>query len=206
MEENKVATLEINKVSNLKQDLKEAVENAKNKPTDEEIENAKIEFETTSNNFIVKSYDIGESKEALEFLNYIKHYIRNRLFWTKNGWMGVVKMMEEVEDSEKFINMNPTSPLKLGYQALEFLFYSLQNPGGVGFQTAKSFESENDLFVRIFEAVSKMVTEARAELKHIQFLQDKYAAMQQGFYLELEDSVEETAPEEEKELEPETNK
>lgn len=182
----KPAELEINNVKELDEKLAEAIKDNPNKPSDEEVEEAKKEFEEASRDFSVKSWNIGEEADAAEMLSYLQHFVRNRLFWSKNGWMGVIKMQEELDDAEKFLASNPKSHLKLGYQALEFMFYSLQNPGGVGLQAALDFEQENEVYAKCFDAIGKQIASARAELKDIQFLQDKYAAMVQGFYLEVE--------------------
>ena len=80
--------------------------------------------------------------------------------------------------------------LCLGYQALEFSYFSLINPGGVGLQTAQDFESEADQYLPILEEISVTLEKARKQLKDIEFLREKFAAMTQGFYLEREDSVE----------------
>jgi hypothetical protein len=184
--------LEINNVEELKEKLEEAVKDNPNKPTEEEIKAAAEEFEYASKVFPTKLWEVGEIKDARAFCDYLKHYVRNRLFWTKNGWMGVVKLNEELQAAENLLNGK--EPLKLGYQALEFVYYSLMNPGGVGLQSAQDFESEGENYLPLMEAVSVSLETARTQLKQIQFLQDKYAAMQQGFYLELEPA---SPPEEE---------
>ena len=60
------------------------------------------------------------------------------------------------------------------------------NPGGIGLESAKNFEAEGEQYLPLMEAVSLALQKAREELKEIQFLQDRYAAMQQGFYYEKE--------------------
>lgn len=179
-----MAELEINNVEELKEKLAEAVKDNPNKPTEEEIKAAAAEFEYASKVFPSKLWEIGEVENARTFCDYLSHYVRNRLFWTKNGWMGVVKLNEELRAAENLLNGK--EPLKLGYQALEFVYYSLMNPGGVGLQSAQDFEAEGENYLPLMEAVSVALEKARVQLKEIQFLQDKYAAMQQGFYLELE--------------------
>ena len=185
-EEENQPVLEINNVQELDEKLAEAIETNDNKPTDEEVEGAQKAFDEASVSFASKSWDIGETEDAQSNLDYINHFVMNRLFWTKTGWMGVLKMHEELEDAQKFLTANPTLNLKLGYQALEFMFYSFQNPGGVGLQAAHDFEQENEIYAKVFDAMGPMIADARKELKDIQFLQDQYAAMAQGFYLEVE--------------------
>ena len=113
--------LEINNVKELDEKLAEAIENNDNKPTDEEVEAAQKAFEEASVAFASKSWDIGEAEDAQTHLDYINHFVLNRLFWTKTGWMGVLKMDEELQDAQKFLTGNPGTTLKLGYQALEFI-------------------------------------------------------------------------------------
>jgi hypothetical protein len=191
----KPAELEISNVKDLDEKLAESIKNNPNKPSEEEIEEAKAKFEEASKEFSIKSWDIGEAEHAQAHIDYLNHFIANRLFWTKNGWMGVIKMKEELKDAEQFVKMNPGAHLKLGYQALEFMFYSLQNPGGIGYQAAKDFEGENEIYAKIFDAIGQNIAKARQEIKDIQFLQDQYAAMVQGFYLEVEPPEEETPSE-----------
>lgn len=187
----KPVELEINNVKELDEKLAEAIKNNDNKPSDEEVEEAKKEFEEASKTFGTKLWEIGKKEDSQENLDYIEHYMQNRVFWTQTGWMGVIKMQEVIDDTQSALRENPDVHLAFGYQALEFMFYSFQNAGGVGFQAAKDFESENEIYARVFDAVGSKIAEARKELKEIQFLQDKYAAMAQGFYLEVEDGPEE---------------
>jgi hypothetical protein len=50
-------------------------------------------------------------------------FIINRIFWTKNGWMGVIKLNEEIIETKK--TLDSSKAFTLGYQALEFTFYAL---------------------------------------------------------------------------------
>ena len=178
--------LEINSREELEEKLTEAIENNPNKPTEEEVEEAKTRFEEASKDFSVKSWNVGSPEKAQEFIAFIDDFMRNRIFWKQNGWMGVIKMNEELDDAKKFIAENKNQPLKLGYQAMEFLFYSFQNPGGIGLQAALDFQSQNEIYAEVFDAVGEQLNDARRELKDVQFMQEQYAAMQQGFYLEAE--------------------
>jgi len=208
-EENleQTAELEINNVKDLEPTLAAALEKSKdNKPSDAEVEAAQAAYDAEAKDFNIRSWDIGEADRAQVLIDYLNHYMTNRMMWSKNGWMGVLKMDEELKDAEQFIKMNPGSPVKLGYQALEFMFYSLQNPGGVGLQAAKDFAADEEIYAEVFDSVGKNIELARADLKNIQLLQDQYAAMAQGFYLEVEDGIEEQIAEEKAEDEIEDSK
>jgi len=189
-----MAEIEINSINELEEQLAKTLqEEGVNKPTEEEVAQAGEDFERVSGEFPLKLWEIGNPEQAREFVAYLAHFVRNRLFWTKNGWMGVVKLQEELKTAE--LLLNGKDPFKLGFQALNFTYYSLMNPGGVGLQSAEDFESEAEQYLPLMEAVSLTLDKANKELKEIQFLQDRWLAMQQGFYFERE---------QEGEIEPET--
>lgn len=184
--------LETNDPERIGIELNEAIKKAgpENKPSKEEIEEARKEFEEESKKFSIKIWEIGLKEEVEEINLYINQFIKNRLFWTKNGWMGVLKLDEEIEEAYKVAKAS-NDPLRIGYQALEFLYYSLSNPGGIGKEAAIDFEAEYEMFTKLFKYVEDTLNVAKDVLKEIQFLQDKWAAMAQGFYLEIEPAKEE---------------
>ena len=185
-----VEEISINNVGKLDEKLASAINetDSDNKPTEEEIKQAEEEFNLAANTFNTKKWDIGEVKESKELIDYLYHFLNNRFFWQENAWMGVIKFNEELEEAEKFIEEKKgNAHLKLGYQALEFLYFMLKKPGGMGLNEAMSFEAENEKYVKIFDYAADVLKEARDEIKEIQFLQDKMTAMKQGFYLEVED-------------------
>jgi len=183
-----VEEISINNVGKIEGKLKEAIEkNPENKPTEEEVTLAEKEFAEESENFNTSSYELGTKEDASELIDYTRHFIENRAMWSKNAWMGMIKFKQELDDADKFLKDNPDKAgFKMGYQAIEFLYFLLQNPGGIGYESAKSFENENTKFVKLFDATADMLQTLRDRLKKIQFLQDKVTAMKQGFYLELE--------------------
>ena len=189
--EQVIEELSVNNVKEMESKIVDAIKkNPDNKPTEEEIKEAEETFNSVANGFQLKSWDIGELEDAQEHIDYLNHFLENRAFWTKNVWMGMLRFKEELDDAEKFVKTNKgKSPLKLGYQALEFLYFILQSPGGLGIETAKSFEAENDKYVKIFDSVANILQGVRDELKEIQFLQDQVTALNQGFYLEREDGT-----------------
>jgi|AntAceMinimDraft_10_1070366.scaffolds.fasta_scaffold19673_3 hypothetical protein len=165
-----------------------------NKPSKEETLGAQKDFEKAAKNFTVKMYKIGEVKEAQEFNDFILHFINNRFFWQKEAWMGTIKLAEELKASEIIFKGNKKKGIEIGYQALEFVFFALSNPGGIGLQAAIDFESENEIFVRVIKAIGDQLEEARKTLKEVQFLQEKWGAFSQGFYLDVEPAGEEKLP------------
>lgn len=197
MAEEKKVELEVNSNEELNEAIGKLTKDASiNKPSDEEVKEAQKEFEKAVKDFTTKMYQIGEPEDAEEFSEYILHFIRNRFFWQKEAWMGTIKLVEEIEAAQGIFKEDKKKGLRLGYQALEFTFYALSNPGGLGYQAAKDFEEENELFIKIAQAVGDQLEGARKALKDIEFLQQKWGAMAQGFYLEVEPEGEEGDEEE----------
>ena len=166
-----------------------------NKPTPEEVAQYKIDFDNAMKNFAETRWQVSDAGGfaandiALFLLDYLKKYV----LWTKTGWMGVIKMNEELNKAMKL--NNETTGLTFDYQTLEFCGYMLINPGGIGYDVAVEFEKIADKYSKLMIVVGKKVEEARATLKSIQYLQDKWAAGEQGFYLaELEPKKEEVPP------------
>lgn len=168
--------------------LENEAEKIENKPTPEEVEAAREEFESTAKSWSLKEWAIGSPEKGEEICEYLKHFMTNRFYWTSNAWMGLVKLHEELEKSLNIWKLDQAStgqePLKISYQALEFAFHALQHPGGLGLEAALAFEGEIEQYKDILEILETVTTKAREELNKIQYLQERWAAMSQGFYLE----------------------
>jgi len=191
MEEKNQKSVEINSTEELNEQLNKLKGNENlNRPSEEETEAAKQEFEKAAEEWTSKTYVIGKKEDALENCNYLLDFLKNRFFWQKDAWMGVIKLNEELSKIKKAIEKEEKE-LTVGYQALEFIYYMLSNPGGVGLKSAKDFEKEKETFIKVASSVEEQVQAARKNLKDVEFLQQKWGAMAQGFYLEEEDSPEE---------------
>jgi hypothetical protein len=171
------------------------------KPTPEEVKEARKEFEDRASSFNETQWTIGTEEDSLEYIVFLKEFLRESFHWKQNEWMGLIKMDEELTVVEGKLERGDVGLLQFGYQALEFLYYALTNPGGTGLESAKLFEKKAEKFNEILTKVADSLDEARKELKEIQFLQEKWATYESGFYLEREDGVEEPEKEEEKEQE-----
>ena len=158
-----------------------------NKPTQEEIDAAAAEFQAAVEKFNSTEYEIGTAETAEDLFKFFEDYLNNFVFWTKNGWMGVIRLNDEL--AQQKLDRKDDDPLKLSYQALEFVNFMLANPGGQGLNSAKAIETIAEMYIFVMEEVGGKLEAARATLKDIQFLQDKQNAMAQGFYLEREDGV-----------------
>ena len=162
------------------------------KPTPEEIAQYKEDFEKSLEDFHATRWDLADAKGAFasqEVAMFLLDYMKRFAMWSKNGWMGMIKMDEEIKAAQKAIT--DEVPFSLDYQGIEFCAYMLLNPGGIGLQTALDFESIADKYAKVSMTVAKQQEDARKTLKEIAWKQERYAAAEQGFYLsELEPEVE----------------
>jgi len=180
-QEEKTAKLTVVKNEEPKEETKPG------KPTPEEVAQYKADFDAAMKDFAESRFaisDVGQfpaNDTAMFLLDYLKKYA----LWSKTGWMGIIKMNGELEKAMKMDN--EVTGLTLDYQSLEFCGYMLMNPGNIGYDSAIEFEKIADKYSRIGVKVGQKVEEARAKLKGVQYLQEKWAAGEQGFYLaELE--------------------
>lgn len=172
--------------------VEEAIDQAlknPNKPTDEEVAQFEKDYNEAAQVFNDKIYEVGTVDDAEDVYKFFIEYLENYAFWTKNGWMGILKLHDEVTKKyEEF--QKERIPFSLSYQALEFTFYMLSNPGGIGLKSAQAIELISEMYIFVMDKTSACLESARVQLKDIQFLYDKWIAAQQGFYLEKEDGVE----------------
>jgi len=173
--------------------VKDGVEETKEikKPTPEEIEQYKNEFETAVKAFQEKRWDLSEKGAfaSNDVALFIQDFMKRFAFWTKNGWMGMIKMNEELQKAMKLVT--DETCFSLDYQALEFCAYMLASPGSVGLDAAIEFEKIAEKYAKYGVVIGQRIEEARADLKNVQYLQEKYAASEQGFYIaDLEPKME----------------
>jgi hypothetical protein len=196
MEENKETKLEIIKEDIIKDPsigLHDSSTNL-NKPTSEEIEQYKNEFQEALKAFENTKWQVSEPGKfgANDVAIFLLEFMEKYAFWSKTEWMGMLKMEDELKKaiaiSDEIVG------LRFGYQALEFCAYMLANPGGTGIQLAKDFEAQADKYSKIGMKVGASVEVARKKLKDIQYKQERWAAAEQGFYYEREDETETEKP------------
>lgn len=169
-----------NKIEVVKED------EVQNKPTPEQVAQYKLDFDDAIAKFTETRFVISEpgSFRANEMHMFLMNYLKEFGMWSKTGWMGVIKMEEELNNA---VALNTEKGLSLDYQSLEFCGYMLMNPGGIGYDSAIKFEKMADQYAKVMTVIGEKVEEARALLQSVQYLQEKWAAGEQGFFLaELE--------------------
>ena len=153
------------------------------KPTPEQVAQYKLDFDNAIAEFTEARFPVSESgsfkanDQAMFLLDYLKKFA----MWSKTGWMGVVKMEEELRKAQMLDNEK--TGLTFDYQTLEFCGYMLMNPGSVGYESAVEFEKIADRYSQVMSTIGEQVEIARAQLQKVQFLQEKWAAGEQGFFI-----------------------
>ena len=161
-----------------------------NRPEREEIDKFKFEYEELSQAFGIGRWEVGTAEQGDKIKGFIRHFLSERYMWKENQWMGIIQLDKELEQIEDAFNLGgKKAPINFGYQALEFVFHMLQNPGGIGLTSAKDFQEDNEIYSEVFDAVGNSLQEARSALKEVDFSQQRWAAAEQGFYLEKDSPV-----------------
>lgn len=162
----------------------EGKEHKLNKPTSEEVKQYEEEFKKSVDEFNETKWEISEKGQfgSNDVGMFLQDFMKNWAFWTKTGWMGMIKMDEELKKAMAAADEN--TGLQLSYQALEFCAYMLANPGKIGLESAFEFEKIADKYAKIGIVIGEKIEEARKILKNIDYLQEKWRAGEQGFYLE----------------------
>ena len=155
-----------------------------NKPTEEEIEQFKLNFENAVKDFESTKYQIGDESTASKYIDFLIDYVTYDACWAKSAWMGIIKLEQELQEIKK----SDESVLNVSFQALQFILYILSNPSGTGLESAKRIEAVANILTELFEIVDKLSKDATVVLKEIQHKQDIVSAALQGFYLELLES------------------
>lgn len=175
-------------------------------PTEEDIEQAKKEFEDRTTALQEKKdYLIADKTEALRVAKFLRDFIKNAV-WQKRMWVGVLNYTAEVED---FINECEKEPKDycLEYGAAQFLFLMMENNIGVGYDAAARMANMNNEFVPIYDTLRDHMEWYNKEVENINALQQRWAAMAQGYYMviipdeepEVTDKEAEVASQKEKE-------
>jgi len=170
------------KLTVVKDDVEETKE--MRKPTPEEVEKYKNDFQESLKDFENRRWRISEPGEfgINDVGLYLVDFIHKYAHWSKTEWMGIIKMEDEIQKAMKM--SDPSVGIALNYQALEFCAFMLANPGGTGLELAKEFEKQADKYAKLGMLIGAQVEEARKQLKELQFKQERYGAACQGFYLE----------------------
>lgn len=154
-------------------------------PTDEEIADAKKEFEDRTKALQdKKDYLIADAANSLRVAKFLKNFIENG-FWTQRFFVGVINFSDFIN---KFIEETEKEPkdLMLDYGPMQFAYLMFENYAGFGLESAKKFAEMWDEYIPIHDTLKDHVEWYQNEVEEIKKLQQRWGMLSQGFYLTYE--------------------
>ena len=160
-------------------------------PTDEDIKQAKADFEERTKALQEKKdYVIADKDNALRVAKFMKEFVSNSV-WTGRSFVGVLNFVALMEDFIKgFDEANPVD-LVLEYAPMQFAFLMFENYGGVGVDSANRMAEMWDEYLPIYEKLHEHVDWYNNEAHKCDNLKNRWGMFEQGYYMYiLEDSDE----------------
>lgn len=152
-------------------------------PTDEDIENAKKDYEEFTKSLQEKnSYIIADEHNALRVAKFMQTVI-DRMPWKGREFVGVLNFHALVEDFVKNFDENNPVPFVLDYGAMQFAAMMFKNFGGVGSESAEWFGENWEEFLPIHDKLYEHTNWCDLQYKKSENLKQRWAAMAQGYYM-----------------------
>lgn len=167
-------------------------------PTNEDIENAKKEFEEFVKNLQEKNdYQVADAANAKRVATFMQTFI-DRNVWSGRAFVGVLNFHALMKDFlDGFDDENPV-PLVLEYGAMQFAFLMFENYGGVGVESAEWIAENWEEYLPIYEKLHELSDWYELQFKKSENLKQRWAAMSQGYFLTIQEGNDEDT------LDPET--
>lgn len=157
-------------------------------PTEEDVANAKKDFEDKTKALQEKDdYLVADKDNALRVAKFILYQLDNG-YWQgtieRRMFIGIMNMHDYIE---KFIEEYEKEPkdLVMEYGPMQFCCVLLENYGGHGYADAKLFAEKWDEYVSLYDTLRDHVEYYNSEVKKCQSLCDRWALMEQGFYMNI---------------------
>ena len=154
-------------------------------PTDEDIKVAKDEFESRTKALQEKKdYMIADKQNAKRVAQFMKDFNDNS-YWEGRMFVGVLNFSALMKDFlDKFDDNNPVD-LVLDFGATQYIFLVFEKYRGHGINDANHMAEIWDEYVPIYEKLHEHVDWYSAENKACEELKEKWAMMEQGFFLHI---------------------
>ena len=159
------------------------------KPTKEQIEQFKKEFEDANKTFLETTYPIGDHDNAVKYIDNILKWV-NRWTWQDNQWQGVIKINEELTAEKTRIKSDEKSVLTLSHGALSFTIFVLDHQNGKGLASAKIIEKELPDMIEIYEKLKEQAGIAAELIYNATNAQKRWQIAEQGFWSKLNENGE----------------
>lgn len=154
-------------------------------PTEDDIKNAKEEYEAKVNALREKKdYFIADKDNALRVAKFLKTYNETNIWVgtpTQPLFVGVLNFHDYIT---KFIEECEKEPkdLVMEYAPMQFCFVAMSNYCGVGLEGANHMAEIWDEFIPIYDALRDNIEQYKAEVEKCNTYNDRWALMSQGFY------------------------
>ncbi len=115
---------------------------------DDFIAVAKKDLEDAIENQKKKTYNIGDAADgiALKTAEFLKDWNNKFNYWEKGSWRGLIRFDVIISEIIEKLKQDDKLNLDIDYQTLIFLYNSMMNPNGIGYESAcqmAKFENYN---------------------------------------------------------------
>lgn len=151
-------------------------------PTDEEVAQAKKDFEDRTAALQKKNdYLVADAANSVRVAKFLKKFVENG-FWTQRYFVGVINFSDYIT---KFIEEAEKEPkdLTMEYGPMQFAFLMLENYAGFGLDAAKKMAEMWDEYVPIYDTLREHIEWYQKETEEIKKLQHRWGMFAQGYYL-----------------------
>lgn len=166
-------------------------------PTEEFVKKAQEDYEKAVSDFQEATYEIYKGSKALDVTKFLYEWNDKCNTWERQAWKGVIAfhdiMKDKIEELEKVENVDDRV-LILEYAPLVFIYGSMMNPRGLGYEKAlemEVFETDPDennedptdavTYSNILEWLGRKVDGFSAVQSKIQALQERWTMAASGF-------------------------
>lgn len=157
-------------------------------PTEEDIAQAKKDFEERTKALNEKTFIVADKTEAERVVKFLIEFIKNAT-WQKRTWVGVLNYVAEAEDFLKEY-LEEAKDYVLPYAPIQFLYLMLDNYQGTGYDEAVKMSKIWDEYIPIHDSLGDIIAWYNNEAEECQKLQQRWASMEQGYYLVILPPVE----------------
>lgn len=154
-------------------------------PTDEDVEQAKKEFEDFVTNLREKKdYIVADKDNALRVAKFMQKII-DKSVWSGMEFVGVLNFHALMQDFIDGFKEDEPADLALEYGAMEFAYLMFSKRGGVGIESANEAAEENDEFIPIFDKLHELHDWFEVQKKKAENYKLRWGMFAQGYYVHI---------------------
>lgn len=159
-------------------------------PTDEDVAQAKADFEDATKALQgKKDYVIADKENALRVATFLKNFVDN-CFWTGRSFVGVLNFSALMKDFIDGFEKNGSPELVLEYGPMQFVYLIMENYGGIGINSANKMAEMWDEYLPIYEKLHELIDWYNLEVHRCDNLKNRWAMFEQGYYMYILEDTE----------------